>query len=209
MASMLISFSCNNKLPEAEIANIEQIVTETVDNSTKQAPKGRYAIKSGIVEYKTEVMGMLAKQTLIFDDYGQKEIQDVEMTTMGIKIHTVTIYKDGYVYTLDMEKKTATKQKGVSPNIDFENLSEEMVKDMNLKKEGTEDVAGKTCDKMSLDYKKYNMTGFFSLYKGVPLKVDANMGTMKMKLIAEKFLENEPIAIEKFEIPSDFKIKEL
>jgi hypothetical protein len=200
MATLTLLFSCKSKTSETSPTMENPAATET--------PKGRYAIKSGIVEYKTQVMGMDMKQTLTFDDYGQKEATDMEADMMGVKIHTVTITKDGFIYTLDMEKKTGTKISGKSPDIDFENLSEEMVKDMKLKKEGTEEFLGKTCEKMSIDYEKMNMKGVYLVYKGIPLMVDTDMGTMKMKLIGEKFEENPSIPAEKFEVPADIKIIE-
>jgi hypothetical protein len=83
-----------------------------------------------------------------------------------------------------------------------------MVKDMNLKKEGTEEYLGKTCEKMSIDYTKISMKGTFLVYKGVALKSETNMGTTKMKLIGEKFEENPSIPAEKFEVPADIKVTE-
>jgi hypothetical protein len=151
------------------------------------------------------------KQVMSFDDYGNKEVTEVMMEMMGTKIHTVTLNKDGFVYTIDMVKKTATKSpsyQGSNQNIDFENLSEQMVKDMKLKKEGSEEFLGKTCEKMSIDYEKMKMKGSYLVYKGVPLMVDTDMGTMKMKLIGEKFVENPVIPAEKFEVSADIKIQE-
>jgi len=197
IAAATLQFSCKGKNTEP---------ASSAQNPVKQeisAPKGRYAIKSGIVEYKTETMGMEGRQTLTFDDYGNKEVTDVEMEMMGTKIRTVTITRDGFIYTLDLDKKTGTKISGSSPNIDFENLSEQMVKDMKLKKEGKEEFLGKTCEKMSIDYQKVKMKGTFLVYKGVGLKVDTDMGTMKMKLNAEKFVENPEIPASTFEIPAD------
>jgi hypothetical protein len=202
MASLMMLFSCKSKTSETAATDENPAATETA------TPKGKYAIKSGIVEYKTQMMGMDMKQTLTFDDYGQKEATDVEADMMGVKIHTVTITKDGFIYTLDMEKKTGTRISGKSPDIDFENLSEQMVKDMNLKKEGTEEYLGKTCEKMSIDYTKMKMKGTFLVYKGIALKSDTDMGTMKMNLTGEKFEENPSIPASKFEIPADMKIIE-
>jgi outer membrane lipoprotein-sorting protein len=205
MATLTLLFSCKSKTSETAATTENPTATETA------TPKGKYAIKSGIVEYKTLMMGMDMKQTLTFDDYGKKEATDMEMEMMGVKIHTVTITKDGFMYTLDMEKKTGTKvpsYQGSNQNIDFENLSEEMVKDMKLKKEGTEEFLGKTCEKMSIDYTKISMKGTFLVYKGVALKSETDMGTTKMKLIGEKFEENPSIPAEKFEVPADFKITE-
>jgi len=202
MASLVMLFSCKSKTSETAATSENPAASETA------TPKGKYAIKSGIVEYKTQMMGMDMKQTLTFDDYGQKEATDMEAEMMGVKIHTVTITKDGFIYTLDMEKKTGTKISGKSPDIDFENLSEEMVKDMNLKKEGTEEYLGKTCEKMSIDYTKMKMKGTFLVYKGVALKSETDMGTMKVNLIGEKFEENPSVPASKFEIPVDIKIIE-
>jgi hypothetical protein len=38
---------------------------------------------------------------------------------------------------------------------------------------------------------------------------DTDMGTMKMKLVAEKFIENPDIPASKFEIPADVTITEM
>jgi hypothetical protein len=205
MASAIIIFSCKNRTSAP--------VTKTEDKTetAKETPKGKYAIKSGIIEFKTQVMGMEVKQLLTFDDYGKKDAQEMVMEMMGTSIHSVTLHKDGFVYTLDLVKKTGTKSpfyQGSSSEIDFENLSEEMVRDMNLKKEGTEEFLGRTCQKMSIDYKKMQMKGDFLVYKGVALKTDVEMGTLKMKLEAEKFIENPEIPADKFEIPADIIISE-
>lgn len=202
-ASLL--FSCKSKTSES---------APTKENKSEEAAtptsKGKYAIKSGIVEYKTRMMGMDMKQVLTFDDYGKKEITEMIAEMMGVKIHTVTLNKDGFVYNYDLEKKTGTKSASYQSgsNIDFENLSEQMVKDMNLKKEGTEDYLGKSCEKMSVDYTKMKLKGTYLVYKGIALKMDADMGTMKMNLIGEKFIENPEIPVSKFEIPADVKITE-
>lgn len=205
MASLVVFFSCKSKTNETSVTGGENTKEETA------AAKGKYGIKSGIVEYKTQMMGMDVKQTMYFDDYGAKDAQEVSMEMMGVKIRTITITKDGFVYTLDMEKKTGTKAAvlaGMNQNIDFQNLSEELVKEMDLKKLGTEDFMGKTCEKMSIDYKKMGMKGIFLVYKGVALKSETDMGAMKLNLVAEKFEENPSIPAEKFEVPADFKMQE-
>jgi hypothetical protein len=157
------------------------------------------------------MMGMEVMQTLTFDDYGKKEATDVEMEMMGVKLHTVNLTKDGFIYNLDMVKKTGTKSPEINmanASIDFENLTEEMVKEMELKKLGTEEFLGKTCEKMSIDNKKMGMKGTFLVYKGVALKSETDLGSMKMNLLAEKFEENPTIPAEKFEVPADIKITE-
>ncbi|MBN1907141.1 MAG: hypothetical protein JW927_18825 [Deltaproteobacteria bacterium] len=201
----------DNKAPEvkpgAEIAAKAEPVTQA--EPAVETAKGKYEFKSGIVVYKTQTMGMDAQQTLSFDDYGKKEVTDMVMEMMGTKLHNVTITRDGYTYTLDMANKTGTKvpvNSRNNTNIDFSNLSREMEKEMNLKKEGTETFLGRVCDRISIDYTKMQLKGSFLVYKGVALKIDTDMGAMKMKLTAEEFEENPQIPAEKFEIPADIII---
>jgi hypothetical protein len=205
LSSATLLFSCKSKTSESAATLENPAASET------STPKGKYAIKSGIVQYKTEMMGMEVMQTLTFDDYGKKEATDVEMEMMGVKLHTVNLTKDGFIYNLDMVKKTGTKSPEINmanASIDFENLTEEMVKEMELKKLGTEEFLGKTCEKMSIDNKKMGMKGTFLVYKGVALKSETDLGSMKMNLLAEKFEENPTIPAEKFEVPADIKITE-
>jgi hypothetical protein len=77
------------------------------------------------------------------------------------------------------------------------------MKDMNIKKIGTEVFLGKTCDKMSIDYKDIKMKGTYLVYKGIPLSMDSEIGTMKMKMDAEKLVENPNVPADKFDIPAD------
>jgi hypothetical protein len=206
VAFAILLFACKGKTSKQPAP-----VTENKTEEVKGPSKGKYAIKSGIVEYKTQMMGMDVKQVLTFDDYGKKEVTEMLMEMMGTKMHTISITKDGFQYTYDLEKKTGTKSpyySGGSSNIDFENLSAEMTKDMNLKKLGTEQYLGKTCEKMTVDYEKMKMKGSFLVYKGVALKMDADVGTLKMNLLAEKFEENPEIPASKFEVPADVTIAE-
>jgi hypothetical protein len=202
-----ILISCNSKNTGSDMRN----VTETDEAGETASVKGKYGIKSGIVEYSTQVMGMDAKQFLYFEDYGRMEAQDVQMDIMGTAIHTVTINRDGYIYNIDMVKKTGTKVMATpinSVSIDFENLSEQMIKDMNITKEGTEEFLGKNCEKLGIDYTKMGLKGTYLVYKGVALLVDTEMGAMKMKLVADRFTENASIPAEKFEIPENITFTE-
>lgn len=202
-SSLLIS--CKNKTVETVTEKTKRV------ELAKEAPKGKYAIKSGIVEYKTSMMGMDAKQILTFDDFGNKEMTEVKMDMMGNKFHTVTLNKDGFVYNYDLIKKIGTKTplKIVkTPDIDFENMTKEMMQDMNMKKLGNEKFLGKNCEKVSIDYKKMQMKGNYLIYMGIPLKVNTDLGTMKMNLLAERIIENPSIPADKFKVPADVKISE-
>lgn len=198
-------FSCKNNTSNS-VASLDTQAEAVVESVAKASSKGKYAIKSGIVEYKTQMMGMDAKQTLTFDDYGKLEVQDIEMEIMGTIIHTATLIKDDFIYQMDLVQRTGIKNAATpasNMSIDFENLSEQMTSEMNLKKLGKEEFLGKTCEKMSIDYQKMQMKGTYLVYKGIALFFDTDLGTMKMKMTAEKFIENPKIPAGKFDIPSD------
>ncbi len=189
--------SCNSK-PASENGQTE---------TGLKTGKGKYVMKSGMVEYKTQVMGMEATQTMYFEDYGAKETQDVAMEMMGMKINTITVMKDGFSYNYDPDKKTGTKTSltGRTDNIDFENLTEEIQKEMKIEKIGTEKFLDKTCTKYSINNEKLNMKGSYLVWKGIALKTNVDMGGMKILLEATKITENADIPAEKFEIPADIK----
>lgn len=185
---------------------------KTEETSDVKAGKsgGKYAMKSGIVEYNSTTMGTNVAQTLYFDDYGAKEAIETSMEIAGIKSNTVNITKDGFMYTLNTIEKTATKTKiPTQANIDFNNLSDQIMKDMNLKKEGSEEFAGKKCDKYSIDNTNMKMKGTFLVWKGIALKSDLDFSSMKTQMLAKSVKEDASVPAEKFDIPADYKITEL
>lgn len=178
--------------------------------SATEQPKGKYTLKSGVVEYKTTVMGMEAKQTLSFDDYGAKELTTVSIEMMGYKSSSYTLNRDGFVYSYDLEKKTGTKMKAVpQANIDFANLTDEIVKEMKIKKEGEESFLGKTCTKFSIDNDKLSMKGTYLVWNGIPLKTDVDISGMKMVLEAVKLDENASIPATAYDVPAEVKFTDL
>lgn len=205
---LLIFFlSCKTKGPQTE----EQTASEQKTELTTKKGKHKYEIKSGIVEYKTQTMGTDVVQTLYFDNYGAKEANEIAMEIAGIKSNTRTINKDGYMYNLDITTKTGTKTKTFAASgadINFSELTDEMVKRMDLRKVGSEDFAGKTCDKYTIDYKDLSMKGSFLVWKGVPLKSEVDLSTIHTTMVAKNFEENADVPAEKFEVPADYNITE-
>lgn len=195
--------------------------TKTDNSASADAPaasKGKYAIKSGIITYDTEAMGMKMPTTLYFDDYGNKECQEVkmEMEMMGTKVttHNMTITMDGYVYTLDLTNKTGTKMKAIGTassmtGVDFSNLSEQYLQSMKMSKEGSESICGKTCDVFKMDNEKMSMKGTFAIYNSIPMRTNMEAMGMPVTMLATKFEENVSIPTDKFTIPTDFKITEM
>lgn len=200
LSALILLPACKNKSTSA---------SEIKQSTEAAVKKGKYAIKSGVVEYKTQIMGMDAKQILMFDEYGEKEKTEIEIEMMGVKSHTCTITKDGFVYTFDPEKKTGTKTSLIpqSTNIDFENLTEEFKEDMKLVKLGSETFLEKKCDKYSIDNEKLKMKGTYLVWKGIPLKTDVDLSSMKMALAATKVDENTGLPASTFDIPTDIKFE--
>lgn len=202
----IIVISCQSKPTN----NNDTQESTTTEKPVAKLTKNKYGIKSGIVEYSTKAMGTEVNQTLYFDDYGAKEATETSMEMAGYKSNTLNINKGEYTYTLDMNTKTGTKHKIIPTgvDIDFNNLSKELEKEMNLQKMGKESFAGKECEKYTIDYKDMQMKGSFLVWKGIALKSDFNLSTMKTEMIANNIQENVNIPSSKFEIPANFKITE-
>ncbi|HLG35153.1 MAG TPA: hypothetical protein VI757_09755 [Bacteroidia bacterium] len=190
----------------------------------------KYGIKSGIITYDNEAMGMAMKTTLYFDNYGKSEATETEMELemMGVKskTHTISFDKDGYSYNLDLEKKTGTKMKQITTGsgmdskgmMDFSKMSEQMMKDMQIKKEGNETVLGKDCtvysigmdigDQADAKGSKMQIKGKYAVWNNIMMKMDTDMSGMKVTMKAVKIQENVPVPADKFEVPQGITVTE-
>jgi hypothetical protein len=205
LSTLIASCGKTNKTNNSDRKPVNKEITETT-----KSEKQNYSIKSGIVEYTMKMMNMDVSQTLYFDDYGAKKTTVMIMKIMGQTVTTITITKDGYVYTFNPDKKTGTKtavKRNQDANIDFKNLSKEMEKKMNLKNLGRENFIGKVCDKYSIDYTDMQMKGTFLVWEGIALKTDVKLSSTTMLIIAKKIQENAAIPADKFEVPSDIKFQ--
>ena len=217
---VMFSISCSNKTGAGSSSTKDSAQVETSEQSATSSPK-KYDIKSGIVSYVAEVMGMKTSQKLYFDDFGAKERQEniTEIEMMGTKTRkvTVSLTKDGYKYEYDLEnitnkedkvKKEIKKSKVYSgASSDMSSMAASMTAEMKnkyeYKEEGTETVAGITGNKFSMKMGKTKFTGV--LYKKVMLKTVMEI----MTITAEKFEENATVPEDKFELPKDYTIIEV
>src|SRR5688500_4880312 len=125
--------------------------TQTGKDKTeiKKERHGKYGVKSGVITFRSKILGMEQTQTTYCDDYGEKEANDsyMELKMMGqvSKTHNRTINRDRMVYSLDLMKKTGTKMavpkvlpgQNNDGKFDFDAMSEQMMKDMNITKKGS------------------------------------------------------------------------
>jgi outer membrane lipoprotein-sorting protein len=156
--------------------------------------------------------------SIYFDDFGNKEcVETMGSMDMGmagkVQMHQMLITKDGYLYSFDMTNKTGTKTKintgGSQKEIDFSNMTDEMMKQMKITKGGTEVLLGKSCQQYSMEDPTLKMKSTYSVWNGIPLKSEVEISGIVAKVTATKLEENATIPAEKFEIPKDVKITEV
>jgi hypothetical protein len=153
---------------------------------------------------------------LYFDDFGAKECTETksEMKMMGTTIttHRLNIFKDGYQYDLNLKEKTGQKVKMAqmmnAAGIDFSKISDDMMKQMKLKKIGSENYLGKNCDKFSIDNPDMKMKGEYLIYKGILMKMDAVAMGIPTSTKVIKIDENAAIPPSQFDVPQDIKLEE-
>lgn len=210
-----IEKAVNSKAEEIAVDDTPQKVKTTKPTGkptpiTNPKGKGKYAIKSAIVKYKSLVMGMNSQQTLYFDNYGEKEAYETTMKVLGFSTSTLTIYGDNCEYTIDFKKRIATKSSidDKPAGIDYERLTEEIQRDWKIKKEGNETIIGKNCIKYSYASEKLSMRGIAWVWKGIALKSEFDINGIKTTMEVESVEENANVPAEKFEIPGNVSIEE-
>ena len=175
----------------------------------------KYGLKSAVVSYSTETMGMKVKSTLYFEDYGKIEctqtVFEMDLGATKEVINHRDLTKDGYAYSFDIEKKTGTKR-AISPRnsgqYDFANMSDKMKKEYQLKELGSEKFLGRDCKKYSMNNKDMEMKGTFLIWNNIPLKSETNAGGMDAKMFTTKIEENGKIPADIFEVPKNVIIRE-
>lgn len=186
--------------------------------SCMHAGSKRYEIKSGIITYKVEgggsMMGFSTKTTgtahLYFKDWGNLELRDttVKEISMGktttdhqiVKIDHDKAYivdeKEKMIYMQDLRQLMQTKQKGK----DLTTMGKEMMQEMGGKKVGTGKVLGYPCEIWEV------MGSKIWLYKGIPLKSEANIMGFRHLEVATSAKFNLHVADKYFKLP-DYPIK--
>jgi len=216
LLSVLILNSCSDEKktenPTAEKKEKTQALTENIPSG---AP---YKVKSGmLISEMTGIMkNMKVVSTTFFDDYGRKErtetLSRFEMMGNETETRGLTIKRDGYIYTIDLNEKTATRMNPKTSfnqgDFDFSAMSEELIKKYNFKKLGTEKYLDKDCEVMSFEMPAMNMKGKVWLWEGITLKSEVDMGKMHTLIAVNKIETDIPVDPGKFEIPGDIQIKE-
>ena len=182
-----------------------------------------YDIKSGELTYSIrgsgDIMGVKMEESgrkrVIFDNYGTKNLTEETKVkrenVMGQKniteTHTMTYMNGNTLYHVDFNRKmitamenrgmTAMNAMGQGGNIN--RISLDMMKQMGGRKTGTDRVLGYTCDVWELMGVKQ------CIYKGIPLKIEADMMGMKATEIATNARFDISLSNDDFKLP-DFPL---
>ena len=180
------------------------------------APEAVYEIKSGIITTEMDMMGQKVVQKQYFDDYGKKQATVSDFG--GGQMRTITL--DGAQVMINEAEKTATRMPammggmgGGARRINFSKLTDEVIKQFQIKEQGEEAIAGKTCKKYSVTMQSPMggdaMTSTLWVYKGITLKSSMNSQMGAMEQVATKLEENVEIPATMFTVPEGIKVTEM
>jgi hypothetical protein len=178
---------------------------------TLTADVKRYEVKSGIIEYTISgggsMMGVTSKEAgdmkLSFKEYGNLERQEVHSTstTMGQvdKTDELHIFKDGIFYIIDHEQKVIVEHTPEAlkemTGQDMGQMGKDMMEKMGGKKVGNGEVLGYDCEIWEL------MGTKTWIYKGVPLKTEANIMGFNHTQVATSAKFGVSVSDSEFDLP--------
>lgn len=168
--------------------------------TTVMAQEGakRYGVKSATVKMETEMMGQKIATTSWFENYGTLEASVTDMGMMKV----TTILKDGKTWMVNEAARQVQEMPAQEEQMNYLNLTDEVVEKYSIKEDGTETVAGKECIKYSMKTSQMGQTVnvTVSVWNGYPMKtVSSSMGNSVTVTVIE-FTEG-PVDAAHFEIP--------
>ena len=173
---------------------------------TAIAQEARYEIKSAVIKKTVEMMGQKIEGVQYIDDYGKKESATMNMPMQGVPgmfLRMRTVNMGDTVYTVNMELKTGNKVVLPEKPVNYLNLTPEVKDKYNIKELGQEDVAGKLCDKYSLEVTQMGqrVSTTIWVWKGISLKSVLSASGVSMTEMATDIQENVAVDAGHFTIP--------
>jgi hypothetical protein len=170
----------------------------------------RYGIKSGIITYKTSMMGMETSKTVYFKDYGAIETNLVDGGMMGMTGKSHQVQKDGFIYMYQEGQKEGMKIK-IADSIATEQSNlfteESIVKKEGGKKTGTEKILEKECSVYEIT--KDGINSKIWIWNKIPLKMTVSQQGMEVVMIATELKETSDFPKGIFDLPSEITFKEM
>jgi hypothetical protein len=202
---LLVVFSCKNR-QSANIGAETTAPVQTAENKVSETNTfHKYGIKSGIVTFETDMMGMKIKSVLYFDDYGIKEADE---KYNGDNIASISICDGKERYNIFPSKKIAYSEGSCYRGVAYRFAWDEVSKEDQLskgKKLPNINIAGKDCESFSID-----LGTSLSVYTGwqnICLSLKTSSGGTNVIMQATKIEENAEIPATKFKVPEGYEIK--
>ncbi len=177
--------------------------------ASAQAQEARYEFEKAVITTKTEMMGNPMITTYYISDYGKQEASEfkMDMSAMGgnvMNMRSVT-QADGAVQ-FDINAKEGRKIDG---QVNFLNLTPEVVKKHKIKEKGEEIINGRPCKKYEVNTEQMGMSVSSTvwIWKGFPVKTVVDGGMFQIETVMDTFDENGTIPEGIFEVPADVKIR--
>ena len=179
---------------------------------TLSAQEAKYEIKSAIITKSVEMMGQKIDGMQYVDDFGVKESITLKMPMQGVPgsfLQIRTINKGDTIITANLELKTGNKIVLPEKPVNYLKLTEEVREKYKIKELGQEEVAGKQCDKYSLEVSQMGQQVSTTawVWKGIVLKSVTSASGMTMTEEATGIKENIEVDTENFTIPKDVTIQ--
>jgi len=178
-----------------------------------------YASKSGKITYQYEYAGLITQYTIVFDDFGKKQVFDLLGNSEGDGEHSRTIitpeamfivnYDDKQIikFPLEADSESLNEYGGNSAGgIDLQEMVAE-VKQQSSGKRGTEVVLGKTCDVYEYEEPSGEFKGKYWIWNGYLMRtefLDASGEHTFMKV--KDIMVDQPISNKEFDVPANFEV---
>ncbi len=178
-----------------------------------------YKEKSGKIVYQYEIGEDQTVFTLIYDNFGKRQVMDINQKIEGVNERVKTVitedimfmvnYSDKQVikFPVDMEDGSMEMFGGSNQGIDVDDIVNDVTGDDSRKK-GTESVLGKVCDVFV--YSEGSFKGKYWIYNGYLFKAEFldDKGTHTY-MEAKEFEIGTTISAKEFEIPEGFAVTDM
>jgi len=206
IAAVVVSCGKNSKSTQTSVDSL----TSVVENATEVAASEvsavkKYPVKSGIITFDNDMMGMQQKSVLYFDDFGMKEAEEkydgenIKETTLcdGTKRYTI-IHKEKAAYD------AGNCYRGVAYKFDWDEISK-ADKEYKVKKQPNRTVAGIDCESYSMESGKFPT--IFAGWKNILLyqETKTQYGTVILKAV--KVETDIAIPEGKLSVPAGYEVK--
>lgn len=169
----------------------------------------KYGIESGMISYKSNMMGMEILTTQYFKDHGDIEAVVTEMEMMGQKSKQHSLRKDGFYYSYAEGQTEGSKFKIDVPkdSVDNQKMTEAAILKRGGKKVGEEELLGKGCN--IYEFTEQGATTKVWIWKNMLIKMVAKQGEMEVTMEATELKETSDFPAGIFDVPANVNFKEM